>query len=80
MAHQLEPLIKVGKMRVHNRVKEKSHFLSQLEEFPYHKNDDCIDSVSMALSKLPTPQVDISKIPLIQNPIQFAGQRGKITD
>lgn len=80
MAQQLEPLIKVGKMRVHERVKEQSHFLSQLEEFPYHKQDDCIDSVSMCLSKLPTPQVDISKIPLIQSPLQFAGQRGNLTN
>ena len=79
MAQQLEPIIKVGKMKVHERVKENSSFMAQLEEFPYNKMDDCIDSVSMALAKLPEPAVDVSRIPLIKSPIQFAGQQSNLT-
>lgn len=78
MAQQLEPVIKVGKMKVHKRVKENSHFLSQLEEFPYNRFDDCIDAVASAISKLPEPAVDVSKIPLIRNPIVTAGVQSKI--
>tara|TARA_X000001382_G_scaffold23319_1_gene14206 strand:+ start:5573 stop:7006 length:1434 start_codon:yes stop_codon:yes gene_type:complete len=80
MAQQLEPIIKVGKMRVHKRVLNNSKFMSQLEEFPYMRHDDCIDATAMAISKLPEPAVDISKIPLIQSPLQFAGGRAKLTD
>jgi hypothetical protein len=54
--------------------------MSQLEEFPYMKHDDCIDATAMAISKLPEPGVDISKIPLIQSPLQMAGGRAKLTD
>ena len=79
MAQQLEPVIKVGKMRVHKRVVDNSHFMSQLEEFPYNKMDDCIDAVSLALSKLPNPNVDVTKIPLIQSPHQMAGGKANIT-
>ena len=80
MAQQLEPIIKVGKMRVHKRVVENSHFMSQLEEFPYNKMDDCIDAVSLALSKLPNPNVDVTKIPLIQSQMQMAGGKANITN
>jgi phage terminase large subunit-like protein len=80
MAQQLEPVIKVGKLRVHQRVLDNSKFMSQLEEFPYMKHDDCIDATAMAISKLPEPGVDISKIPLIQSPLQMAGGRAKLTD
>jgi hypothetical protein len=67
-------------MRGHKRVLEKSHFMSQLEEFPYNKMDDCIDAVSLALSKLPNPNVDVSKIPLIQSPLHMAGGKANITN
>lgn len=80
IAQMLEPVIKVGKLRVHNRVKENSHFLSQLEEFPYNRFDDCIDAVSMAISKLPEPTVDVGKIPMIRSPITSAGIQTKIND
>jgi len=80
MAQQLEPIIKVGKMKVHKRVTENSHFMSQLSEFPYNKMDDCLDAVSLALSKLPQPNVDVTKIPQIQSPLQMAGGKANITN
>ena len=79
MAQTLEPIIKVGKLRIHQRVKDAGHFLAQLEEFPYQKHDDFIDAASMAISKLPEPAVDVSKIQQIQSPLQFAGGKSKIT-
>jgi len=79
MAQTLEPIIKVGKLKVHQRVKDAKKFLNQVEEFPYQKHDDYIDAVSMAISKLPEPAVDVSKIPMIQSPLQFAGGKTKIT-
>jgi hypothetical protein len=42
--------------------------------------DDCIDAVSLALSKLPNPNVDVSKIPLIQSPLHMAGGKANITN
>ena len=79
IAQQLEPVIKIGKMKVHQRVLDNSHYMSQLEEFPYCRFDDCIDATAMAISKLPEPAVDVTKIPLIQSPIKFAGGVSKLT-
>ena len=79
MAQMLEPIIKVGKMKVHKRVVDNSHFMSQLAEFPYCKMDDNLDACSLALSKLPEPIVDVTKIPLIQSPLQMAGGKANIT-
>ena len=79
IAQQLEPVIKIGKMKVHQRVLDNSHYMSQLEEFPYCRFDDCIDATAMAISKLPEPAVDVTKIPLIQSPIKFAGGVSRLT-
>lgn len=76
MAQQLEPVVKVGRMRVHEQVKDNSHFLSQLQEFPYTRHDDCIDAVAEAINHLPEPMTDVSKIPSIQSPLGSGG--GKI--
>ena len=70
IAQTLEPIIKVGKMYVHTRVKE-TPFLDELQAFPrVNKMDDCIDATSEAISHLPELQVDISKLAKIHNPLQ----------
>jgi hypothetical protein len=79
IAQTLEPIIKIGKLRIHKRVADNGNFMAQLEEFPYCKMDDFIDATSMSISKLPEPAVDVSKIPMIQSPLQFAGQKSQIT-
>ena len=79
LAQTLEPIIKVGKLRIHKRVSDHGKFMAQLEEFPYQKHDDFLDATAMSINKLPEPQVDVSKIPLIQSPLQFAGGKSKIT-
>ena len=79
LAQTLEPIIKVGKLKIHQRVKDNGKFLDQLEEFPYNKMDDFIDATAMSINKLPEPQVDVSKIPMIQSPLSFAGGKNKIT-
>tara|TARA_R100001443_G_scaffold3740_2_gene11586 strand:- start:4666 stop:6093 length:1428 start_codon:yes stop_codon:yes gene_type:complete len=79
LAQTLEPIIKVGKLKIHKRVAEHGKFMNQLEEFPYNKMDDFIDATAMSISKLPEPAVDVSKIPMIQSPLSFAGGKSKIT-
>ena len=71
IAQTLEPIIKVGKMYVHERVKDNTPFLDELQAFPRaNKMDDCIDATSEAISHLPELQVDISKLAKIHNPLQ----------
>ena len=79
LAQTLEPIIKVGKLRIHERVANDGKFMAQLEEFPYNKMDDFLDATAMSISKLPEPSVDVSKIPQIQSPLSFAGQKNTIT-
>jgi len=71
IAQTLEPIIKVGKMFVHERVRDDTPFLDELQAFPrVNKMDDCIDATSEAISHLPELQVDISKLAKIHNPLQ----------
>lgn len=79
IAQTIEPLIKVGKMRVHKRVAQ-SKLMEQLNQFPYMKKDDFLDACALAVSKLPQPMVDVSKIPQIQSPLQMAGNKANLTD
>jgi len=69
IAQTLEPLIKVGRLYVHKRVREHTPFLDELQAFPRAKQDDCIDATSEAISHLPELAVDISKIAKIHNPL-----------
>ncbi len=71
IAQTLEPIIKVGKMYVHERVRDGTPFLDELQAFPrVNKMDDCIDATSEAISHLPELQLDISKVARIHNPLQ----------
>jgi predicted phage terminase large subunit-like protein len=78
IAQTLEPTIKIGRLYVHNRVLN-SNFMTELEEFPHNAHDDCIDAVSEAISHLPEPMVDITRIPSIQSTIRNAGNVAKIS-
>ena len=69
IAQTLEPIIKVGRLYVHQNVKENSPFLDELQAFPKTKMDDCIDATSEAISHLPELAVDISKLAKIHNPL-----------
>ena len=79
IAQTLEPVIKIGRMYVHKRVKEHSFFISELEEFPHNAHDDCIDAVAESISHLPEPSVDISRIPGVQNIVSNVAQKVKIS-
>ena len=70
IAQTLEPVIKIGRMYVHERVKNETPFLDELQSFP-RKNqmDDCIDATAEAISHLPELQLDISKLAKIHNPL-----------
>jgi phage terminase large subunit-like protein len=69
IAQTLEPIIKVGRLFVHENVKNNSPFLEELQAFPRAKQDDCIDATSEAISHLPELLVDISKVAKIHNPL-----------
>ena len=77
IAQTLEPLIKLGKMYVHERVKE-TPFLDELQAFPRMKHDDCIDATAEAISHLPELAVDVSKVAKVFNPLSSAGTSFKI--
>ena len=77
IAQTLEPLIKLGKMYVHERVKE-TPFLDELQAFPRMKHDDCIDATAEAISHLPELAVDVSKVAKVFNPSSSAGTSFKI--
>lgn len=79
IAQTLEPLIKIGRMYVHERVAKNSNFMSELEDFPNNAHDDCIDAVSESISHLPEPAVDVSRIPSIQSTLQSTGGVAKIS-
>ena len=79
IAQTLEPLIKIGRMFVHERVAKNSNFMSELEDFPMNTHDDCIDAVSESISHLPEPAVDVSRIPAVQSTIQNNGGVAKIS-
>ena len=70
IAQTIEPVIKIGRLFVHNRVKNETPFLDELQAFP-RKNqmDDCIDATAEAISHLPELQLDISKLAKIHNPL-----------
>ena len=69
IAQTLEPVIKVGRLFVHENVKNNTPFLEELSAFPRAKQDDCIDATSEAISHLPELLVDISKVAKIHNPL-----------
>ncbi len=79
IAQTLEPIIKINRLYVHKRVSDHSYFMSELEEFPNNKHDDCIDAVSESISHLPEPMVDISRIPAVQSVISNNAQTHKIS-
>jgi phage terminase large subunit-like protein len=78
IAQIMEPLIKVGRLFVHERVRDKSAFLDELQAFPRMKHDDCIDAAAEAISNLPNLSVDVSKVAKIFNPLQNTGSRFRI--
>jgi phage terminase large subunit-like protein len=79
IAQTLEPIIKINRMYVHKRVRTNSYFWSELDEFPNNAHDDCIDAVSEAISHLPEPSVDISRIPAVQSVVSNNAQSVKIS-
>lgn len=78
IAQTLEPIIKIGRMFVHERVRDKTPFMDELQAFPRAKQDDCIDSVSEAISHLPELAVDVSKVAKVYNPLTRSGTSYKI--
>jgi phage terminase large subunit-like protein len=79
IAQTLEPIIKIGRMYVHERVKENSPFMDELQAFPQPRvHDDCIDATSGAISHLPNLAVDVSKVAKVFNPLQRSGSSFKI--
>jgi hypothetical protein len=79
IAQTLEPLIKVGRMYVHERVRDNSPFMDELQAFPQPRvHDDCIDATSGAISHLPNLAVDVSKVAKVFNPLQRSGTSFKI--
>lgn len=78
IAQIMEPLIKVGRLFVHERVREGSMFMDELHQFPRNKHDDCIDATAEAISNLPNIAVDVTKVAKVFNPLQNAGGRFKI--
>jgi phage terminase large subunit-like protein len=79
IAQTLEPLIKVGRMYVHERVKNNTPFMDELQAFPQPRvHDDCIDATSGAISQLPNLAVDVSKVAKVFNPLQRSGTSFKI--
>ena len=79
IAQTLEPLIKVGRMYVHERVRDKTPFMDELQAFPQPRvHDDCIDATSGAISHLPNLAVDVSKVAKVFNPLQRSGTSFKI--
>jgi predicted phage terminase large subunit-like protein len=78
IAQIMEPLIKVGRLYVHERVRDQSNFMDELQAFPRMKHDDCIDAAAEAISNLPNLSVDVSKVAKIFNPLQNTGSRFRI--
>ena len=78
IAQIMEPLIKVGRLYVHERVRDNSLFMDELQAFPRMKHDDCIDATAEAISNLPNLSVDVTKVAKVFNPLQNAGARFKI--
>lgn len=78
IAQILEPLIKVHRLFVHERVRDQSLLLDELHQFPRNKHDDCIDATAEAISNLPNIAVDVTKVAKVFNPLQNAGGRFKI--
>ncbi len=80
IAQTLEPLIKISRLYIHKRVINNSPFMEELEEFPNsNTHDDCIDAVSEAISHLPEPSIDVTRIPAIKSVIQSTGSISKIS-
>lgn len=52
MAQMIEPLCKVGRLYVHDRVWKKSPFKVQLEALGSAKKDDCTDALAGAINEL----------------------------
>lgn len=73
IAQTMEPIIKVGRLFVHERVRDKTPFLDELQAFPRNRHDDCIDATSEAISNLPDLAVDVSKVAKVYNPLSQAG-------
>ncbi len=78
IAQTLEPVIKVGRLFVHNRVKD-TPFFDELQAFPRPRvSDDCIDATAEAINYLPNIAVDVSKVAKVYNPLNNAGSSFKI--
>ena len=73
IAQTMEPIIKVGRLFVHERVRDKTPFMDELQAFPRNKYDDCIDATSEAINNLPDLAVDVSKVAKVFNPLQRGG-------
>tara|TARA_R100001463_G_scaffold120727_3_gene176850 strand:- start:193 stop:1662 length:1470 start_codon:yes stop_codon:yes gene_type:complete len=73
IAQTMEPIIKVGRLFVHERVRDKTPFMDELQAFPRNKYDDCIDATSEAINNLPDLAVDVSKVAKVFNPLQQSG-------
>ena len=78
IAQIMEPLIKVGRLYVHERVRDNTPFMDELQAFPRAKYDDCIDATAEAISNLPNMSVDVTKVAKVFNPLQNTGARFKI--
>ena len=78
IAQTLEPIIKIGRMYVHERVKN-TPFFDELQAFPRPRmTDDCIDATSEAINYLPNIAVDVSKVAKVFNPLSNSGSSFKI--
>ena len=78
IAQTLEPIIKVGRMYLHERIKN-TPFLDELQSFPQPRaKDDTIDATAEAINYLPNMAVDVSKVSRIVNPLSNAGASFKL--
>jgi hypothetical protein len=55
IANQLEPLLRTGRLRIHNNVLAHSSFRTELEAFPNGDRDDTLDAIAGAVSTLRVP-------------------------
>ena len=74
-----EPIIIISRMFIHERVRDDTPFINELQAFPQPRAmDDCIDATAEAINHLPNLSVDVSKVAKIFNPLSTAGSSFKI--
>ena len=71
----IEPLLKTGRLHIHDRVWKNSDFLTEMRTFPEGKHDDVIDAISGCIHELKIPGIqftgkenDLTRTPLHRAP------------